>query len=557
VLLAHALSGLSTWTPLYTLIAIFVLIVSSLEALGAGGNHPSRTGRALLRIPNSLERLTGIAGIGFGNDVAWHIYTGRDKHLFTAPHVMIVLGLTLIGVAALLGILFASLAGIDTALRYRSLRIPWSAASLGVLSATAVAGFPLDDLWHIRYGIDVTMWSPTHMLMIVGGSLAPLAAWLALGEAGVKPNDGPWARGVHATLAVLTLSAGTAWLTEYRYGVPQFQQLYHPILIAITAGFALVVARLVLGRGWAVLTAAIAFPLSFHLGKIANGPGFAQPRPVAVFIGSAIAVELVAWVAGTERKLRFALLSGLGVDTLGLAVEWWWNSHAIQPWRWELLRGALAWGTVAALGAAVIGAAFAGGVRRERTGWSGAVIAAAAVAVLVALAVPAPRRTGQVSARLAIQPVGDRALVTATLDPPGAANHAKWFQLMSWQGGGLVVTGLRQVSPGVWQADAAVPVTGKWKTLLRLQRSDQEMAVAIWMPADPTIPAPEIAAVSHTAQFLKESHFLLREQESGAPFDWFAASIDGLLLVIAAVWCASFVIVATRVRERAPLVSIA
>ena len=43
-------------------------------------------------------------------------------------------------------------------------------------------GFPLDDVWHRIFGQDVTLWGPTHVLMIGGASLAPIAAWLLLVE---------------------------------------------------------------------------------------------------------------------------------------------------------------------------------------------------------------------------------------------------------------------------------------------------------------------------------------------------------------------------------------
>ena len=54
-------------------------------------------------------------------------------------------------------------------------------------------GFPLDDVWHRIFGQDVTLWGPTHVLMIGGASLAPIAAWLLLVEgrcAVGKPGPG-------------------------------------------------------------------------------------------------------------------------------------------------------------------------------------------------------------------------------------------------------------------------------------------------------------------------------------------------------------------------------
>ena len=34
----------------------------------------------------------------------------------------------------------------------------------------ALIGFPLDDVWHRLFGQDVTLWGPTH-LMLIGGAV--------------------------------------------------------------------------------------------------------------------------------------------------------------------------------------------------------------------------------------------------------------------------------------------------------------------------------------------------------------------------------------------------
>ncbi len=38
---------------------------------------------------------------------------------------------------------------------------------------TAIA-FPLDSYWHALYGIDVAIWAPFHIMILVGGALIPL-----------------------------------------------------------------------------------------------------------------------------------------------------------------------------------------------------------------------------------------------------------------------------------------------------------------------------------------------------------------------------------------------
>ena len=44
---------------------------------------------------------------------------------------------------------------------------------IAVGGAFALAGFPLDDVWHRLFGQDVTLWGPTH-LMLIGGAVMTL-----------------------------------------------------------------------------------------------------------------------------------------------------------------------------------------------------------------------------------------------------------------------------------------------------------------------------------------------------------------------------------------------
>ncbi|TML61510.1 MAG: hypothetical protein E6G17_09380 [Actinobacteria bacterium] len=557
--------ALASWAPLEIMLGGFAVVVITLIVLGRAGNQHSRVGAGLQRVPNGLERVTGIpgwaaaavgtsmfglvvAGQGFYADVAWHVAYGRDKTLFTPPHTGIVIGLLLIAGGAVLGVLFASLGRVDTALRWRSLRVPWSMLPLGALGFAAVSGFPLDDRWHAHYGIDVTMWSPTHMLMILGASFSGMACWLALAEAGVKPTDGAWARTAHVLAAALTLMGLTSSQGEFNFGVPQFQQLFLPVLIAVAAGFALVAGRIVLGRGWMLGIAVVTFAM--NAGHVLGGSHGVVTRPGGMYIASAAVVEVVAWLAGTDRRLRFALLSGLGVATLGFAGEWAWNAHAYQPWHLPLLRDALVLGAVVAIASAVVGAAFAGAIRREGRRVPIAAVVAGALAVLVGLALPMPRRVGNVTAAVHVAPApGGRAVVTAMLEPPNAAAHARWFQALSWQGGTMVAANMRRVGPGRYVSERPVPVTGRSKAVLRLHRGAEMMAVPIRLPADPAIGKAEIPAVDRTTRFVNERHYLLREQHAGSA--WFAILIYVLLSIVAFVWAAAFLLAASRIGRQA------
>ena len=558
-------SSLASWTPVVVMVAGYFVVVALLLAFGRSGGHPHPLGRFVLRAPNALQALTGIpgwaaatvgtalyglliAGQGFYSDVAWHIALGRDDDLFTAPHTAIFTGLVMILGAAVLGVVLASLARVDSGVRAGALRIPWSTIPLGLLGVAAVSGFPLDEVWHAQYGIDVTMWSPTHMLMILGASFTGIASWLVLAEAGVAPRRSRWSTGVHVMAGWLTLQGLAASQGEFVFGVPQFQQLFHPILVCLAAGFALVAIRLVLGPWFAFGTAGVTFALEASGLLNFGGDGPVDTREGGIYVVSALAVEAVARLLGTERRLRFALVSGLGVGTVGLAGEWAWNTQAYQPWRAALLPEALVFGVVAAVGAAVLGVAFASAVARERShGLPRASLVAAGLALLLVVAVPMPRRVGDVRADLTLDRVSaDRAFVNVTLDPPGAADDARWFQAINWQGGELMLAEMEEVGTGRYRSEEPVLVTGKGKTLVRLHRGSELMAVPVRLPADPEIGEPEIPAVDREVAFVGEKEFLMRESESGAA--WVATAIYVLLAGVAVAWIAGFVLASQRVR---------
>jgi hypothetical protein len=575
-------SELASWGPLVSLLVVFAAILLALAAFGrSGGNVESRAAAFLLRTPNALQRLTKVpgwaaatvglslygllvAGEGFYSDVAWHITLGRDKALFTAPHTSIVLGLGFIFLAGLVGVGYASLQQVETTLRWKAVRIPWSTLPLLALGGAALIGFPLDEIWHQTYGVDVTMWSPTHMLMILGASFSGLASWLVLAEAGVSPTASRWGRGMLVVASWLTLQGLSAPLGEFSFGVPQFQQMFHPLILCIAAGFAIVAIRLVHGRFWALGITVGNFLLMssdlLSLGGETAGP--VETRDAGLFIASALVVEVVAFLVGTRDSVRFAIASGLGIGTFGLAGEWWWNQNAYQPWTTNLLPDAAILGTIAAVGAALVGVAFARAagqapVREATTRPAPALVAVAGAVVLVCLALPMPRGVGDVTAAVTIEPAAeqgttpladpyDQAFVEVQLTPPDAAVDARWFQVSAWQGGGLVLSDLEPVdgAEGRYRTDAPVPVDGAWKTIVRLHRGGEIMTVPVFLPADPEIDEPEISAVDRTQPFEAETRYLLRETRENDQL--VAYLVYALLAVVALVWIAAFAIAAGR-----------
>lgn len=559
--------SLADWTGLFSALGAFGAVVVVLALLGRGpwGLDPNL---AAARVATGLERLTGIpgwaaamvgtasfgllvAGMGFYRDVAWHVSLGRDEELFTAPHSAIVIGLLTIFLSAFIGEWFASVTRADVGVRWKGMRIPYSALLMGFLGASALAGFPLDELWHRAYGIDVTMWSPTHLLMIVGASISPVASWLALGEAGVRAGDSRWAMGVHIAVGSIALLGLSSVQGEFAFGVPQFQQLYHPVLYALAAGIVLTAVAVVVQRWWALLIVA-GVGLGIGTGDLFAEQSSSEARSASLYVVAAVGVGLATRFVGTERRLRFALISGAAVGTVGLAAEWAWNQGAHQPWGSALAPEGVVVPLVVAVAASCVGVALGSAIRREPVEMSPRTLAVAGLVLFAGLAIPLPRTGSDVTARIETVAADGAVAVRAELSPVDAARDARWFQLIAWQGGGFVAADMIPTGePGVYESDGTIPATGRWKSMLRLHRGSEMVAIPIWLPADPEIGEPEIAVTDKVARFEKEQRYLLREQRAGSA--WFGPSVYVGLGVLVLAWVGAFVAVASLV-GREPIV---
>ncbi len=549
-------SALADWWPLYAFLGVFVCIL--IVAFVAGRDR----GNVIMRIPAGLERISGVpawaattllfsiyglgvAGFGLYNVVVWHFALGRDDDLFTSPHTAILIGLVMIACAPVAGETVATITKRLGGLRIGPFHLPWSTVPLLALGTAALIGFPIDELWHRQFGVDVTMWSPPHLIMILAASFSGLASWLVLADAGVRPTDGRWARGLHVVAGALTLQGLSSLQGEFSFGVPQWQQLFHPVLICLAAGFALVAIRIVHGPWWALGIAGGIFVVQLLDSMDEGGP--IKTRAGAVYVASAIAVELVARIFGTDRRLRFAIASAIGILAIGFPVEWAWNQGAHQPWTTALLPEAVLVGGLAAVCAAVLGAAAAGAISRDRRGTVPAVVVVVALlGVGVALGLPAPRRVGDVRADVRLEWTDeDHARVHATLDPPDAAVGARWFTAGSWQWGGRTIAHMKRTGDGTYVGDKPLLMTGRAKSLMRLHRGAEMMAVAIRLPADPDYDLPETRAEDRSSRFVAEQTYLQREADR--PVGWFAFLVYALAIVLALAWIVAFSFAAPRI----------
>ncbi len=553
--------GASQWFYVGFLLALYAFVSGILVLLGKHGEETDPLRVVVRRMSYALEVGTGypgwamagvlsalvmlgMAALGLYWDVAWHVDFGRDEVLFTPPHTMIVVGLGGLIWAAGVAVVFATIDRVRTGFRFAGLQVPWSALSLGSLGLGGLIAFPFDNLWHAAYGIDVTLWSPSHLMLVGGGALATIAAWLMIAEA--RPEASPKWLGtfIQIVVAGAILVGLTSFQGEFDFGVPQFQALYWPLLVVAAAGFVLVTARIALGPGGALATAVTFVVLRGIFALVVAGAlNHTVPR-FPLYLVAAVVVEVAALALGTARSLRFAAVAAIGVASVGLAAEvtfaelsgWFETSSSLLP-------PAALLAPVAAVAAAVLGAGLARAYSAPAV--PGAILAAAGIALVVVMAVPLPRDVGEVDAVIRLTAVGDRAIVDVALSPADAAVGATAFGVVSWQGGGRVSASLEPLGEGRYRSSKPLPITGSWKTMVGLFRGSEVMAAPVYLPADALSGAAAIPPLpERQASFVRNTELFLRETRPGPAWPAFVAY--GGVGITTAVWVGLFVLAIRR-----------
>ena len=502
--------------------------------------------------------LTAVFGMYW--DISIHLDNGRDPGPLANPaHYFILAGL--FGVLAS-GVIAIALTGerrpADSAIRLpNGWWAPLGAIVVCACGAVSLVAFPLDDIWHRIFGQDVTLWGPTHLLLIGGASFSILGVWILHVEGeraagGVEPTLRAFTRFRDAALVGSFMVGLSTFQAEFDFGVPQFRMVWQPLLLALAAGIGLVAARVRLGRGGALTAMAFFVALRAFLSLLV-GPIIGQTTPhFPLYVAEALLVEAVGLRYGRERPLTLGALSGVLIGTVGFAAEYAWQGLiAYNPWTPPLIVE----GVICALVAGTAGGVLGGWIGRSVTGgavrveertprWAVPLAGVAAVAAM-AWALPMPNGNvpkASVTLTQVAPPPQREVIVNARLNPPDAAEHARWFVVTAWQGGGAVVAPMRRVGPGLYRATRPVPVWGpKWKSTLRLQRGRAVLGMPVYMPADSAIPVKGIPAPARfTRPFERDKKLLQREQKGGVP---------GFLTVLAylfvlAIWSGMIAIVA-------------
>jgi hypothetical protein len=502
---------------------------------GLATRHPAlRSLPAWAALPIAVTTGSLLTAVfGFYWDVSTHIDNGRDPGPFANPaHYFILVGLAGIALAGFLSLLLADDDEHPGAVRLtRTWRAPVGGVMLLGCGVIAVAGFPLDDVWHRLFGQDVTLWGPTHVQMVSGAALATISMWVLYVE-GCRAVGAPRQLAVELPMAGAFLVGLAALQAEFDFGVPQFRLLFQPVLIALAAGIGLVAARVRLGRGGALGASLFFLVIRGVLALVVGGVLGRSVPHFPLFLAEALLVELVALVIPRERPVTLGAASGVAIGTLGLAAEWAWSQVWLPlPWKADLLPEALVWSVAAGVAGGVlgglIGRALAGDVVAPRPVPRLAAMAAGVVAV-AALVWPMSTNAGDhLSATVQVReltPAPTRTVsATITVHPASAAADAAFFNVTAWQGADwkrqrVIIDPLEQVAPGVWRTTKPVPVHGEWKALVRLHKGRTLAALPVYMPADPGIPASAVLPhATFTRPFVRDKQILQREFVGGSP----------------------------------------
>lgn len=518
--------------------------------------------------------------LGFIWDVSLHVGNGRDNGPLANPaHYFILAGLFFLFTAGMSAIVLP----LDEKPGAAAVRITrtWYAPVGGILIAGAglyaLIGFPLDDAWHRIFGQDVTLWGPTHLMLIGGAGLSLIGVLLLEFEGRHSKPEPDRADGrlmwLLRSFAFGGLLIGlSVFQVEFDFGVQQFRLVLQPMLIAAAAAVSLVAARASLGPFSTLVVVGFAALVRTVVAVLVGGPIMDAPRNVfPLYLGCAVVVELLALLPLIRRPIWWGALCGLGIATVGLWLESLWvRAVYVNPWPAAMWPELLAMAVPTGIAGGVVGALLAMTLRGEplprppvRRGLMVAAVVIVAAATANGLLIDVPE---QATATVALRdvesgPGGRMVLADVRVTPADlVGSDPEWIQILSWQGGigsdspgrGLVVDHLQRVGPGHYVSTEPVPAHGSWKTVLRLQDGRVLTAAPIFMAADPGIGVDEVPALaSFDRPFIAEITVLQRERSFDYPSWLFgAASLVVLVCSLALVGALSWG--AARINDRYP-----
>ncbi len=222
------------------------------------------------------------AELGLAWDRQWHDRLGRDQ-FWIPPHIMMYVGVGGTGLIALFVVLLETLrynqkkSGVDDSSTVTVLKFfhaPLGFILLGFGTLTDLIAAPFDNYWHELYGVDVTLWTPFHLMGALGAIMAGIGIIYAFASEAAHERDAgqlshrflglnapEWAIIVLlAAFQEFALPALTAFIPIVLGPV---QILTYPLILVVAASFCLISVYLCIRKpGVTFLTVLVLWSLS-------------------------------------------------------------------------------------------------------------------------------------------------------------------------------------------------------------------------------------------------------------------------------------------------------
>jgi len=535
-------------------ILLWVWLIGSYRSGGAtwlrriAGKADSITGLPGWAVLPGLGAILGalVALFGATWDIGLHIDIGRDDGpLGTLAHWPMLLGLEWIFLMGVLAIVMSPTDRDEQSPASMTV-LGWTAPAGAILlmagGAFSLLGFPLDDLWHRTFGQDVTLWGPTHTMFIGGIAAAGSGALLLMVEGARVRNINPFTGAfsyylpIGSVLAGLFLYLTTAVLHEFNWGVPQYRAVWMPYFLALGGAFAMVLAYQLNGRLGPLRALLVWLPVQVLIMLFVGQVTGTTPPAMPLFIAQTAIVTALGWRGRWQSPLRFALVAGALCGVGGFAADYAWTHAAYPlPWQQGLIVEGLLTSILVAIAGALLGALMAGALRNELALFGRPLaVALASAAVILGLAINNVQVTVPDGLTAAIsvenvrqQPIGHRGEmstvgdVTVRLSDPSLARDGNWAYVLAWQGRGRAIAKLVEQADGTLRSAGPVPLSGNWKSFVRIHKGYAEVAAPIRMAADPAINFRGYAAPvngAETRAMIRDTTLLQIERKPDGPY---------------------------------------
>ncbi len=265
--------------------------------------------------PASAARTAALLGlaavimvIGALWDASMHVSTGTvpgGSDFLWPPHILLYSGFFISWLVAITSILEIAVDG-----RRQGLRDPrqWVRRNpyLGAVvlaSFYSLAAIPGDAIWHELFGVDLTAWSPPHLMLAISNATVLICAVGLLVQ--VRPHIRAPRRVDLGVMALLALMLNFAYLVgvlewELPLGRSPFVEARpiwaYPLVGGAVALFAFLLAkRLTKGRWAATITALIFYGVRISIAIGLDLTGNAAPYNPLAFLLGAILLDVIPW----------------------------------------------------------------------------------------------------------------------------------------------------------------------------------------------------------------------------------------------------------------------